>query len=264
MKEVMRSQLYQLFKNRIKIIVFFGLLVISILTAIFTLSTDAQSDGFAASGSSCVRVIIPVVFAFLPYFIGASAGDIAAHDLDDKTCYYELMSGKTRFQSYFGRVIPSVLFTLIGTLILTAAPVVTATLYFGWGNDMTVGEAMFRLFLLAFPLIRMICLVIAFSMIMKKSIFGIVYSLIAQVMYVSALNGFFDKKDSLSTAVTSIFRILDFKSRYTYSIVDLKSRYIYDMNIPLETVAAIIGVSLLMSAVYIIIGYVFFHKDDLN
>lgn len=264
MKEVIRAQLYQLFKNRIKFLVFIGFLAIGILSAALTLSTNAEAENIIPSGSSSIRLLIPVIFAYLPYFIGASAGDIAAGDFNDKTFYYELMSGKTRTQSYFGRVIPALLFTLSGMMILIAAPVITAALLYGWGNEITVGEASFRLLLMLFPIIRMICTVIAISFITKKSIYGIVYSLLAQTTYVMAWNGFFSDKSSLSTGINTIFKILDFKSRYTYSMIDLKTRYIYEMDMPTETVAAIIGVSLLMSAVYIIIGYIFFRKDDLN
>ena len=262
MKEVIRSQLFQLFKNKSKLYVLIGLIAFGIIELIFAMGETQEG----ATASQCVRELLPMIIMFLPFFTGIAAGDIAAKDFDDKTVYYEIMSGRTRRQSYFGRVIVALIYSVIGSVLIMVIPIAVAAVFYGWGNDLTVGQAVLRMFLLLFPVIRLICAAFTLSIIIKKSVGGLITGLICQYISLSIYvdQGLLAEKDSLSLALTTMYRLLNIRSRYTYGLSDIKMRIIYDPTMHISEIAGIIGVSMLFAAVYILVGYVFFHKDDLN
>ncbi|MDE6729389.1 MAG: hypothetical protein K2J71_01255 [Oscillospiraceae bacterium] len=100
--------------------------------------------------NSTMIMLLPVSFVFL------LAGQICAGDFTDKTQNYEIMAGHSRSEIYYSRVILSLILGLFFGMFLIIIPVVAAGFYYGWGEQMPVSDAVNRILLVEFPMIRMI------------------------------------------------------------------------------------------------------------
>ena len=59
-------------------------------------------------------------------------------------------------------------------------------------------------------------------------------------------------------------KLCTFDSWYVYGCADLKMHYIYYPELSGSLIAGIVIVSLIMTVVYLVTGYHFFHTDDLK
>ncbi|MBR5723320.1 MAG: hypothetical protein IKX57_06785, partial [Oscillospiraceae bacterium] len=59
-------------------------------------------------------------------------------------------------------------------------------------------------------------------------------------------------------------KLCTFDSWYVYGCADLKMHYIYYPELSGSLIAGVVIVSLIMTAVYLLLGYHFFHTDDLK
>ncbi len=259
MKNIIKSQLYQLRKERMVWLVYIGLLLMPIanifLQGELTLEGNYPTQAFLAE-NGFFYVFISLMFLF------TLAGFAGCGDFLDKTVNYELMTGHKRIEVYLGRVIPCLIIGVIGFAVMTALPLIVNTAMHGWGTKLDVGEMVLRYCLLVFPIIRILCTALFFVFVIKNPY--IVMALGYLVYCIGGMSaGLFKLGMSPILGITNINMLCIFDSWYTYGL-DGKMNYIYEASLSAGQITSTIIVSLVTSAIFLYLGYVYFHKDDLN
>lgn len=259
MKRVILAQIKQIGKGKLKYITFIFLIGVSVVPVMeFYLNRD---KGLENSACTFFYTVYFMFFSMMHLFIGVSVSDICAGDFSDKTFYNEILSGQTRFNSYFGRVITAIVFTLVGSIILMTAPVVICSVLCGWGTLFTVGDVVQRLLISILPLIRIICAYICFSFIFKQySIMNFIVGLMVSMM---CEEGFFSNAQPAVLASASLLRLCRFDMWANYGLNDVYTPVV-DATIPAGEIQSIVIWSIIASAAFLIIGYAYFRRDDLN
>ncbi len=247
MKDILKAQMYQMGRRKLR---FFILVIVTAAFTVFSLSHDVINGALL---SDAVCSLTKIISMFIPMFIVAGTGDICTDDLSDNTAYTEILSGHTRLEVFLGRVIPAVIFSVSGAALICSVPVIIGYQIYDSCCSMAVGDIIFRGILLLFPVLRMACFSVLVSFITRNRIIILVLSMFM------ALNA----RPSLTLSTTTMAKIFDFKAWATHGL-DFSQNMIYDMSMTAGDVFGIVAVSLIMSALYLFIGYYYFSKDDLT
>lgn len=260
MDNIMKAQLYQIRKTKFTSLVF---VVIALLNfAIYFGELDFQnyemSAGGYIAGMGTSMLSTAVIFAIV--FTGYVCGE----DFTDKTSNYELMSGHTRKSVYFAHAAVSIVVGTIGTAILLILPVIYASAAYGWGTEITVGEALLRYGLSMLVVIRMICEFVFLTYVVKNPYItmagGYVVFMLAQLFSENMISS-----SSVFLGVTCFNKLGSFESWMTYSLdssVDLIK--VYDVTLSAGDIAYVVVSSIGIGGLFLWIGYKFFAKDDMN
>lgn len=259
MKDIVRSQLYQLRKERVIWLVFIGILLIPFIGILAEGVINCEGDyptQTYLSDMSIISISGSLMFVF------SFTGFVCCGDFGDKTSNYEIMTGHRRIEVYFGRVIPCLAVGVICFIIIIFAPIIVNTAMHGWGNQLDMGQTLLRYTLLIFPIIRIFCTAIFISFVVKNA-----YILMAVGYGAFMLSGigavFFKEGKSLFLGLTNINMLCMFDSWSTYGL-EGNENYIYDASLSAGQISGTIIVSLVVSVIFLYLGYVFFHTDDLN
>ncbi|MBQ7980252.1 MAG: ABC transporter permease subunit, partial [Oscillospiraceae bacterium] len=258
-KNIIKSQLYQLRKESLVWIVFVGLLLMPLgnifLQGELTLEGNYPTQAMLAENGAFFT-LMPLMFLF------TLVGFVCCGDFIDKTSNYELMTGHKRIEVYFGRVIPCLIVGVIGFAVMTALPLIVNTAMHGWGTKLDVGEIVLRYTLLIFPAVRILCTAIFIAFIAKNP-----YALMIVGYFAFMLGGvgatMLKLGESPILGITNMNMLCIFDSWATYGL-EGNMNYIYDASLSAGEITGTIVVSIIASAVFLYLGYVFFHKDDLN
>ncbi|MGN0436946.1 MAG: hypothetical protein ACI4F4_00360 [Lachnospiraceae bacterium] len=257
MKNIIKAQIYQLKRDKLLKIIFLVVLFMQI-TNIFGYVMGEQNvtaDVYLIQNGVYVS-LLALLFGML------FTSQVCGSDFVDKTTNYELLSGHKRSEVYFGRTIISVIGGLLGTMLLLLLPLLLFSLIYGFGSEITISQAMIRIALFIFPAFRMICEMIFFVYIFKNSYFAMIIS--GLIFFVSQnLMMFLKKVDSLFLASTNITGLFSFETYQTYSAVTLEQYYIYNGSLTASYVAGTIVSSIVFGMIFLLLGYVFFQKDDI-
>lgn len=262
MKRVILAQIKQIGKGKLKYITFIFLIGVAVLNVMnFDFYRDGELMGIETSACTFFYTVYFTFFSTMHLFIGVSVFDICAGDFSDKTFYYEILSGQTRFSSYFGRAVTAIVFTLIGSIILVTVPVVICSAVCGWGTLFTVGDIVQRLLISILPIIRIICMYICFEFILKK--YSIMNFMAGFMISMMCEEGFFNNAQPAILGSTSLLRLCSFDIWANYGLNDIHTPVV-DATIPAGEIQSIVIWSIIASAAFLIIGYAYFHHDDLN
>ena len=265
MLNIIKSQLFQFRKERISKLLFFGLIAMFILIAFVaviqseipsaaTAMTDATGGGYFATNTR--------FFIFMPLiYIATVVAQFCGQDFTDKTANYELMSGRRRYQCYFGRVIPAIIIGVIGCLIISVTPVITVTIFKGWGERMAVADVVLRYALMIFPMIRVGCEFVFITFLVKNPYIamglGYLYSMVSMYAEIFSSDGF------MFFGSTNVI-LLSYVDVWTTYGLEGEVNFIYDAALPTSTIIGTIVISLAVAAISLFLGYVFFKNDDMN
>jgi len=254
------SQIRQLFFSKLKIFFWAAMLLFGVMSVLNyggefeTVPRDEHSASEWIS-EGCLNALVP----FVPIFIAFSVGDTCAGDFPDRTLYYELTSGKKRSEAYWGRAIPAIIFTLLALMILFIALPAIVTAKHGWGTYFGVSDLLIRYVMLIAPLLRIICTMIFISFILKKPL------LVTLVGFgESVVNTVFAGAVSDVLGIGSVDKILNSYERWQVYGLDADMHLILDVTLRWSEMAASVLISLAVSALMLFLGYVYFHRDDLN
>ena len=263
MRNVIKSQLYQFRKERITKLLFFGLIAIFTLIAFMSIiqAEISETAMIEATGGGYFATNLRF-FIFMPLvYVASVVAQICGHDFTDKTANYELMSGRQRYQSYFGRVIPAVIIATIGWLIIVVTPVIIITIVKGWGDKISVWEVVLRYALMIFPTIRVACEFVFFTFLIKNPYIvmglGYLYSMVSMYAEMMSSDGF------LFLGSTNII-LLSMVDVWTTYGLEGKLNFIYDAALSSSDIIGTIVISLVVSAAALFLGYIFFKNDDMN
>lgn len=257
MKNIMKSQLFQLKREKLPYMIF--LLVIALLAImIFNSMDEYENFGEAIAELGYMLPQMSLLFLFV------TVGCICGIDFIDQTSNYELMSGHTRVEMYMARVVLSVIIGPVGCLLICFACIGLGSGIFGFGDAVSLSGVLFRYLLMIFPLIRIACEVVFLSFVIRNAylIYGI------GIMYVLFLSelilGFSKVADGFFLGMTNLIRLGNFKSFSTYSPVTLEKYVIYDTSISRGDVLGTVGMSLIVGILFLVLGYRFFATDDIQ
>ena len=241
------------------------------LAAVFFIMMFLDSGGTGETR----KPVTDYIAGSLPVFSGFSAiaacltvAMVSATDFMDKTINYELISGRSRAASFFGRAVPVLIAGPLLAAAVNALPLLLYGMLYGVGDVVPVSEVIRRFLLMLLPNIRLtaFCLMIVFitknpmSAILVSfftPVFGMVQSGAASVPMLDKMTA-----HPFLLAPLGLCRFGTFDSWYTYDL-NLNQYFTYDSVLSASTVWPILLCAVIMTAVYLLIGYHFFHVDDM-
>lgn len=262
MKNILIAQLKQLGRGKLKYIVFVLVLAVTMLN-VAMFYAERENASFEVSACYFIMGNLFVFYTLIHIFIAISISDICAGDFSDKTFYYEIMSGKTRFSSYFSRAVIAIIFTLIGSLLIITFPVVLCTLLCGWGSWFTVRDIAGVIAISVAPLVRIICTYISLAFIIRNTYAVMALGMGGFMLATMTEMPYFAKAPSEILGVTSISRLCAFDIWQNYTLTS-GNVPVVDVTMPADETLSIIIWSAVFSAVLLLVGYSYFKRDDLN
>lgn len=260
MWNIMKAQSYQIKGDNLTI---YGLLFSLLLPVAGLLLDDTALDYMTGS------VYAVSMFSFLPFtFMIISliiVTRIIGWDMNDKTINYELLSGHSRAQVFFGRLIMSLVWTIIASVIVAVIPLVIFTIINGWGHSLKVSDFAIRFAVFLCPYIRWICVVVFITTLAKNSNAGIIigYMIFVFSMFASAIiEELLDVSlDSLLSS-SNLLALSEVSNSRTQLIGD-EMVTVYEGAIETSLINSSIIVSLVVGLVFILISYMIFKKKDM-
>lgn len=257
MLDIIRSVFYSSpKKNIIKITYFMSLLIMFIELPVYYVT---GTDNSPASAGEFAAQYYTMLGTFAQMFVIINTVMVCCADFADKTANYEIMTGHTRFEIYAARIIVAVIQGVGGFLFMLILPTIAAQIAWGWGESVPFGAMVFRLILMMFPLARIIIEISFVSFIMRNPLgAGIAGFMLSSITGMAA-------KAGVIFGFTNLSDLMTVDQWMTYGLAGLESVWVtYDMTLPGGYASATILVSLAASAVFFVLGYVFFKHDDIN
>ena len=224
MKQIVKSQIYELKSSRILylILIILSFLQISLWWGEYSLETSKPLCDYIAQNSG---IFVPIALAFGICFTGFAF----CNDFLDKTVNYEILNGHKRKDVYFSRAIISIIGGTVGTILILMIPLFVLQL-FVIRNPYVIMAAGFAIALLGGEIV--------------DSFVGNGYAFLG---------------------LSSLSRIFSFAEWSTYTLSDKDGMIlIFESSLQAPEIAAIIGSSILFGSIFLILGYLFFKKDDLK
>ena len=204
------------------------------------------------------------VFLFQCFAIMIFSSKLVASDAGDKTINYEFLAGHSRNRIFIGRMIAGIVWGAGLVFLLMIIPFVYLYLLNGWGPETDMGNVLIRCALVFFPILRICSLSIMLSCVSRSAGKGIALSyaiFMIVVLVTSIFQDLLEIKVTYSTGMTNAeFLLVSENARYVIS--EGRKIQLYDTAVTGEMVWKTISVSLIFSALYLIIAYVNFKKKD--
>ncbi|SFC17550.1 hypothetical protein [Ruminococcus albus] len=262
MKNLIKAQLYQISRTRVYYLVFAAMMLLSALFGAVEYLNGSDSleewqkltaSDFATRIDTIVTLSIMGMTFFAAYF--------CADDFSDKTANYEMMSGRLRKQAYFARAsVLIVLCTLFG-LIMVFTSLGVSYILNGWGDSVPFSAVAIRILLLTFPFIRLSCLYVMIAFFIKRP--GLSFLAFYGLMSVVSILKSAADDSGVLTAFSSIGKLMKYKEWHIFGL-ESGVEVVYTPMPEAGFIVRCIIVSLAVGALYLVIGYNFFHGDDLE
>ncbi len=265
MKNIIKSQLFQLRKNKYIPIVMIVIMVVAGLLAFLVSGTSmgiSESETNLSSTDHYIGCNLYSTVYFIMVIPFLAVGLICGSDFTDKTINYELMQGHSRGQIYFGRAIIAIAASFLAAFLMLASSVITNTIFYGWGTQISVFDAVWRLLMFALPVFRLTCLAIFLTAVVKKMIVTIISGYVYMI-FTSVITVVITDVDSPIFTIGCMQRLLDFKMHNSFGLSG-ELHLTYDPMFTAGELAVLFASCIGVGALYLIMGYVFFKNDDLN
>ena len=262
MKNLIKAQLYQLKKDRLVQILFVGMLLILLVTAymnqLLAVTVDYAIDTVTGGGYFSNSLFGVIMVGLM--FVIIAVPRICGWDFTDKTTNYELMSGHIRKEVFFSRIIVSLLAGVVGWLILFCAPLAVTSIINGWGEKLPLSEALLRVMLMLFPIIRLVCELSCFTFILKNPYITMGIGYVLLMLQVSPM---FPIKSNYLLGISNLSMLGTIDLWTTYGL-DGELNYIFEAYLGAGDIAGTILASIAASLLSLFLGYIFFKNDDIN
>jgi hypothetical protein len=143
--------------------------------------------------------------------------------------------------------------------------IVTSLMLYPHGSSLNDSALVQRVLLMIPIFIRQSCFFVLISYIVKKpiAVFGVCYALLMLLNVMSSSEDGGGIKSPLLTGYSSFNSLCHFDEWYTYGL-NTKAYHVYEPFIDSKTAALMVIVSLAAGALYLFLGYSFFHRDDIE
>ena len=261
MKNIIKTQLIQIRKDRICRFIFIGILVV--MFAIVWMLVDMMAEGpQEVTGGKQAVILISMTTVLAQFFMYLFTAQACGIDFMDKTMNYEILSGHTRREVFFGRVIPTLIIGTVGTMFLIALPIVAEVILMGgWGDKVNFTDMLLRYLLMAFPIARIICEFILLTFIIKNPYIVMGISYVACIIL--GMNVPATRDHCFVLGMTNINKITAIEQWTSFGLGgDL--HYIYETGLSADFVVPTILVSVIIGGIALLLGYTFFKNDDMH
>ncbi|MBQ8826966.1 MAG: hypothetical protein IJ007_07730 [Oscillospiraceae bacterium] len=256
MKNIIKAQFYGLRNERLIAIMFFGL-----LAALTINGFCGVGNGEALSAGETAAFLLVFEAQLASMFIFMVTGIMCCSDFKDRTANYELMTGHTRKEVYFGRIIPCIVVGAVGWTLLLCIPYTVITVLRGWGTEVSLGSMLLRFFLMYFPVVRIICEFIMISFILRNQY--IVMAIGYMMFCIGGLTSMMSGIGSYLLGITNITLLSYIDVWGTFGLSG-SMNYVYETAVAPEEIVGTIVFSVIFSVISLYTGYHFFKTDDIN
>ncbi|MCM1273083.1 MAG: ABC transporter permease [Clostridium sp.] len=260
MWNIMKAQWYQIKGDNMIIYGILAAFLLPVLPVVFDgAGMDDMTGGmFAVSAFG----MIPFALVLLSVIL---VSRICGWDMNDKTINYELMSGHSRGQIYFGRAIVSIVCTLIAGIAIMVLPTALITMIKGWGDNVAANDMLVRTLVILCPYIRWICELILLVFLVKNSNIALVLGWLLFVGGTMAEMILYEAADITlnvqfaSTNMEHLSQITNAKDE----LVNGELISVFDAALKTSEITKSVAVSLLVAVLCTVLGYAVFKKQDL-
>ena len=267
MLDIMRFQFRQLVRK--KIVYALSLLIFAVLFMIMFFSGSAEEP--VTTASEFVPSMLSVFIGCAALAAGSLVGMVCGDDMSDKTINHEIMAGRSRAASYLGRVIPVLIAAPIVSLIVYGAPFLLYDKMYGWGDTLPASVVLTRCLLAMLPMLRLCAFMAMLTFIAKNALITVTAAMAPSIITIGLATGAAQSSAIFSKlmerpwllSVADLAYYGSFDSWYTYDL-SMNMYYTFYPSIPAANIALTVILSLVMTAVYLVIGYHYFHYDDMN
>ena len=262
MKNIMKSIWFEILHSRLMIRIYVAFIIVIGLFAVLNINIGNQKPG--ASG---MIVDTPQLIYEFPIFILALiVGTICASDYKDKVGNYEILSGHSRISVFFARSLMGIITGALLATILCIVPVIVGIIIGGWGDTLVLGDAITRVLLLVFPMLRLAAFFALLSFLIKSEYILMAIGFLV-CMSTSLLGEMLSHAKSLYISTFNMGLLMNFDGWSIYNVDPDGGVVKYNSYISALSPGLVIGtilVSLVMTAFYLFMGYALFRRDELN
>ncbi len=258
MKEEFKSLAYGIFHNPI-----FVRALIGIFFVIFAMSGCPVMMDDELTMEEEYSGIMTMIATMVMMLSACAAAYIFCDDFADKTLNYELLIGKKRHQVYIARTIVALSIVIIGCVCVVLSIALSISIW-GFGSPESEKWLFIRLLMLGLENIRAAAFLIFLSQIAKTMTNAFSGTgLIFMPWIFSSLIGV-DRISYLpaSTAVVNL-SIPKLQNKYNIAIGGIKQYMRYDWSLSGDIIAEVVITTVLFTALYLFLGWIYFKKDDL-
>lgn len=248
-----------------------GVLLLAASTIMLFMNNAVSDDtGSVPTATEIIPETAPLIMSLAMFGTTFVASIIAGDDFLDKTINNELIAGRRRYTSYFGRAIPVMIAGPLISIALCTLPYVIYGAVNGFGDTLPVGNLILRVAVGIFPLIRLSAFCVMVLFLFRNPIGAVMTNMALPMMGIASMIGessfpFLKVAGEKLWLVSPInfVSLGKIESWYTYNL-ELETYYTYSTALPVSDIVLTIVSSVVMTAVYLIIGYHYFHVDDLE
>lgn len=260
MKNLIKAQLFQIKKGKLILLTIVAGLFMQLVQVISGLVLDSESK------LSFAEFITEYSIAFY-CFAAATASVVAIISVGgnfvDKTCNYEILNGHTRLEIFVGKSFVGIIAASISYIVTLGVPYALSIAILGFGNELSAGDVALRLLLSFIVTIKVCCVFIALTYMIRVYWVWIPISFmyfVAGTDFAGALSG-----KSYLLGLSCFGTLSEYISWVTYTLGDqVNYIYIYGRRILASESLGMIVSSVVIGAIALVVGYFFFKKDDLH
>lgn len=261
MWNIMKAQNYQIKRDNLVIC---GFLVCLLLPVFGMYLDDAGLDGMDGG------LFTVSMFGFFPFLLPLLSiiivTRICGWDMNDKTINYELLSGHSRAQVYFGRAFLSLLWTMLGGILVTLLPILFVTVFKGWGNSLDFGDAAVRYAVMLFPGFRWACELILLTFLVRNSHAAAVLSFVlfeGGAIFSTVLEEMTDTKVDVQLVISNLIKLADV-SNFREKLIGGNVVSVYEAVLDSKLMSDSVAISLAVGIICLLCGYEVFRRRDMS
>lgn len=187
-------------------------------------------------------------------------------DFGDRTVNYELLSGHTRRQVYFGKIAASLIYGMTASALIIIIPLASFGIFGSFGDDIEWGGALVRFLLVEMIFLRMFCELAAATFLFKnEGAANIIVSIVSLGGYFLA--GRINSSVSCLFGISNLMDVLNLTERESYTISSdfniiqvTAFRYMPEPELIIKTVICSAAACVLSLTA----GYLAFSEDDMK
>lgn len=188
------------------------------------------------------------------------SGIVIGSDFIDKTINYEIMSGHNKEQMYFGRLIVAFIITILSLFVALVVPFILVSLKDGWGETIYLKDFVIRVLLMVFPIFKFISLIQLLSFVLKNH-----YGAIGFGFAVAFMEFTLSSFDAIPEVFNKFLIFDNLKTLFTFETkINEVGAISYISNISNSDMMNIIIANISIGFCFVMIGYLFFKKSDLE